>query len=41
MRRFWLIMTMLLATALLPVYLLLFLLLMVWMHEQLIRKAGT
>ena len=30
-----------LSTALLPVYLLLFLLLMVWMHEQLIRKAGT
>ena len=30
-----------LSTALLPVYLLLFLLLMAWMHEQLIRKAGT
>ena len=30
-----------LSTALLPVYLLLFLLLMSWMHERLIRKAGT
>ena len=30
-----------LSTALLPVYLLLFLLLMVWMHERLIQKAGT
>ena len=30
-----------LSTALLPVYLLLFLLLMSWMHERLIQKAGT
>ena len=30
-----------LSTALLPVYLLLFLLLMTWMHERLIQKAGS
>ena len=30
-----------LSTALLPVYLLLFLLLMSWMHERLIQKAGN